>query len=179
VSAALVVRGDGGVISSDVPDFAEWVAARGDALARTAYMLCGDRDLAEDLAQTALVQVYRRWDRLDHSTALDAYARTVLVHAWSSWWRRVLRRETSSDRLPEGAAVDDDSVVRLDVLRALNALPKRQRAAVVLRYLDDLSEADTAAALGCSVGTVKSQTSRALVKLHDLLGAPYDPTPER
>lgn len=160
------------------PDFGDWVAARGDAVARTAFLLTGNAALAEDLTQTALVQVCRRWDRLDHSTGLDAYVRQVLVNCWRSWWRRALRHEMTVANLPEVASRDGiaDAALRLDVLRALAALPTRQRAAVVLRYFDDLSEAETATALGCSVGTVKSQTSRALDKLRKTLASHAETT---
>lgn len=160
-----------------VTDFGDWVAARGDALAKTAYLLTGDTTSAEDLTQSALLRLYRRWDRLDHSTSLDAYVRQVLVHCWRSSWRRSLTRLTTLTADPPDRATRDeiaDRALRLDLMRALSELPPRQRAAVVLRYFDDLTEAATAEALGCSVGTVKSQTARALEKLRHVMSEDRD-----
>jgi RNA polymerase sigma-70 factor (sigma-E family) len=147
-------------------NFAEFVAVRGQALHRTAYLLTSDWALAEDLVQTALARAYPRWNRIVGDDP-EAYMRRVLVNTWSSWWRRKWRGEVPTEALPERAATDAFAVSdRRDALRtALDRLPKRQRAIVVLRYHEDMSEAQVAHALGVSVGTVKSQASRALATL--------------
>jgi RNA polymerase sigma-70 factor (sigma-E family) len=150
-------------------DFDAFVAARSPSLLRTAYLLTGDPVLAEDLLQTALVKVWPAWGRIEG--APQTYVRRVLVNTYATWWRRRWNGEVPTGALPEqhgrGTAhaatgqVDD----RADLWDALGRLPKRQRAVVVLRFYEDLSEAETAAILQCSIGTVKSQTSRALAKL--------------
>lgn len=145
------------------PGFAEFVAARYEALARSAYLLTGDRGLAEDAVQSALVATLRIWDRIDTP---DAYVRTVLVRLIGRSARRRWRGELPSARLvelDEGAEVDLAAVV--DLRAALARLPLAQRAVLVLRFFDDLSEKQTADVLGCTVGTVKSRTSRALAAL--------------
>ena len=151
--------------SGRVP-FEAFVAGRGAALQRTAYLLTGDWALAEDLLQTALARAYPRWNRIVRDDA-EAYVRKVIVNTWSSWWRRKWRGETPTDELPERAAGDPYADVdRRDALRvALRRLPAKQRAVVVLRFHEDMSEGQVAAVLGISVGTVKSQTSKALTKL--------------
>jgi len=148
--------------------FAEFVAVRGQALQRTAYLLTSDWALAEDLVQTALARAYPRWNRIVADDP-EAYVRRIVVNTWSSWWRRRWRGEVPTEVLPEHAGTDDfASSDRQAALRtALDGLPKRQRAIVVLRYHEDMSEAQVAHALGVSVGTVKSQASRALAKLRD------------
>jgi len=148
--------------------FAEFVAARGQALQRTAYLLTSDWALAEDLLQTSLARAYPRWGGIVGDDP-EAYVRKILVNTWSSWWRRRWRGEVPTERLPEHAAADDfaTSDRRSALSAALDRLPKRQRAIVVLRYHEDMSEAQVAHALGVSVGTVKSQASRALAKLRD------------
>jgi len=148
--------------------FAEFVGARGQALQRTAYLLTSDWALAEDLVQTSLARAYPRWQWISGDDP-EAYVRRVLVNTWSSWWRRRWRGEVSTGELPEHAAPDAfASADRRGALRdALARLPKRQRAIVVLRYHEDMSEAQVADLLGISVGTVKSQASRALAKLRD------------
>jgi len=145
--------------------FTRWASERQQALLRTAVLLCGDHHRAEDLVQDALTKVALRWSRLRDQHP-DAYARQVMVRTNISWWRRRRRevvldvREGSATAGP-GAAVDRR--VLLD--HALARLTPRQRATVVLRFYDDLSERDTAEALGVSVGTVKSQTHVALARL--------------
>jgi RNA polymerase sigma-70 factor (sigma-E family) len=150
--------------------FDEFVRSRSGALLRSAYLLTTDRYAAEDLLQEVLERVYVRWRRIRF--APEAYARRTLVNQAISRWRYRRRRpeEPRSDRV-DGAADDHANgvVTRQLVLSALRELPPRQRAAVVLRYLDDLSEADTARLLGCSVGAVKSHTSRGLAKLRVLV----------
>ncbi len=148
-------------------DFEEFVAARSTALWRSAYLLTGDRHRAEDLLQTALVKAWRRWDRIARREAAEAYVRAALVSTYTDWWRRRWNGEVPTGELPEGAAASEEARVdeRRDVLAALALLPRGQRAVVVLRYFDDLTEAQTAEALGVSVGTVKSQAARALAAL--------------
>jgi RNA polymerase sigma-70 factor (sigma-E family) len=157
--------------------FEEFVAGRGQALQRFGYALTGDWALAEDLLQTALARAYPRWSRITRDDP-EAYVRKVMLNTWSSWWRRRWRGEVPSAQLPESAG--PDSFVAVDsrqVLRAaLAALPPGQRAVVVLRYHQDLSEAQVADLLGISVGTVKSQAAKALATLRrQAVLAPYGP----
>lgn len=154
-------------------DFRSYVAARSPALLRTAYALTGNRADAEDLLQTALTKTYLSWDRIREQEAVDGYVRRVVVNTRTSRWRRRRVDERPVGELPErragfDAAVDHD--LHDALWTALSGLPQRQRAMVVLRYYEDLSEAETAAVLGVSVGTVTSATSRALVKLRDSSG---------
>ena len=159
-------------------DFRTYVAARSPALLRTAYLLTGNRADAEDLLQTALAKTYLAWDRIREREAVDGYVRRVMVNTQTSWWRRRKVDEHPTGELPERSAGRDETA-DLDLhdalWTALATLPKRQRAMVVLRYYEDLSEAETARVLGVSVGTVKSTTSRALVKLRDTAGLREDP----
>jgi RNA polymerase sigma-70 factor (sigma-E family) len=161
-------------------DFRSYVAARSPALLRTAYLLTGQRADAEDLLQTALAKTYLSWDRIRDREALDGYVRRVLVNTHTSIWRRRKLDERPTDVLPERAGRDAtaDSDLHDALWAALAGLPRRQRATVVLRYYEDLSEAATAEVLGVSVGTVKSTTSRALTKLRTsalLTSGPDDP----
>jgi RNA polymerase sigma-70 factor (sigma-E family) len=166
---------------SDPPGFDEFVAARGPQLLRSAWLLTGDRHKAEDLVQTALGKCWPRWHRIADSGAgsHDAYVRRVMMTTYIAWWRRRWNGEVATGTLPEqaapvGAGELDRFVERHDLLRALAALPRGQRAVLVLRYFEDLTEVQVAEALDCSVGTVKSQSSRALATLrrspflHDL-----------
>ena len=156
----------------DVLDFAELVAARSAALFRMAFVVVGDHQLAQDLLQEALVKAYVAWPRLRDTTKAEAYVRRTIVTTAISWRRRRSFHEHPVDVVPD--AGDADQTERLAVYDALweqvRSLPPRQRAALVLRYYEDLSEADTAALMGCSVGTVKSQVSAALGKLRTLVG---------
>ena len=148
------------------------------ALLRTAYLLTGNRADAEDLLQTALAKTYLAWDRIREREALDGYVRRVMVNTHTSRWRRRKVAEYPTDALPErGAGRDatEDLALHDALWAALAGLPKRQRATLVLRYYEDLSEAETAAVLGVSVGTVKSTTSRALMKLRDSSALRDDP----
>ncbi|MFD0517414.1 SigE family RNA polymerase sigma factor [Paractinoplanes durhamensis] len=146
--------------------FVEYFAARAQPLRRLAYSLCGDWHTAEDLVQLAFVRLYRRWPSIRGET-VDAYARQVVVNAFLSH-RRARRRESLMADLPE-RAVGSDPADGLAVRRALAELAPRQRAAVVLRYLEDLPVAEVAALLGISEGTVKSQTSRAIQSMRGAL----------
>jgi RNA polymerase sigma-70 factor (sigma-E family) len=153
-------------------EFTEFVQGSYAGLYRTAYLLLGDPGLAEDLVQTALAKTYAAWPGVRDVQAAPGYARTTLVNTAASWFRRhSWRNEVPTTSLPDTAHDhEQDPSVRPAVLDALAALPPRQRAVVVLRFYEDLSVADTAHALGCSDGTVKSQTSKALDTLRRLLG---------
>lgn len=147
-------------------DFEEFVAASARSLRRTAYLLCGDWPRAEDATQDALVKLYVAWPRIRRRGAATAYAHRAVTTAVVDQARRPWRREVSTLTLPErGVDPMAPAERRLAVLSALEELPDRRRACVVLRYFADLSVADTAAALGIDQGTVKSQTARALDQL--------------
>ncbi len=146
-------------------DFDDFVAARSTALLRTAYLLTGDRGRAEDLLQASLTKAWLAWPRIEGHA--EPYVRKVLVNTYSSWWRRRWNGEHPADVLPDAGHPGhaDDSARSQDLWQALDRLPRRQRAVVVLRYFEDLTEAETARLLDCSVGTVKSQTAKAFAKL--------------
>ena len=151
-------------------DFRSYVTGRSAALLRTAYLLTGNRADAEDLLQTALAKTYLSWDRIRDREAVDGYVRRIMVNTQTSWWRRRKVDERPTDRLPDRSGGRDDTAdleLHDALWTALSALPKRQRAMVVLRYYEDLSEAETARVMGVSIGTVKSTTSRALSKLRE------------
>jgi RNA polymerase sigma-70 factor (ECF subfamily) len=152
-------------------EFREFVAARSAALLRTAYLLAGDWATAEDLLQTALTKTYLAWKRLGEIEAVEPYARRVLINTATSWWRRRWHGERPTEILPERAIPDEhDALLERDALwRHVQTLPARQRAVLVLRFYEDLSEAATAQLLGVSVGTVKSQCARALASLRQRL----------
>ncbi|WP_260726729.1 SigE family RNA polymerase sigma factor [Dactylosporangium roseum] len=154
-------------------DFREFVAQRSGALLRTAYLLAGDWATAEDLLQIALTKTYLAWKRLGHIDAVEPYARRVLVNTSTSWWRRRWHGERPTEVLPESPAADrlEETLERDALWRHVRALPNRQRAVLVLRFYEDQSEAETARLLGVSVGTVKSQASRALATLRQRLSA--------
>jgi len=151
------------------PDgFREFVAARSAALVRSAWLLTGDEGEAQDLVQTALAKTWSRWSRVARQDAPEAYVRRVMLSTFLTWKRRGSRREVPVDVVPERAVAADsfEAVgLRAPMYAALRDLPPRQRAVVVLRFFDDLTEAQTADVLGCSVGTVKSQAAKALTKL--------------
>lgn len=150
-------------------EFDTFVAARGDALWRTAWLLTGDAHRAEDLVQTALGKTWQRWNRIARPGAAEAYVRRVMFTTYVAWWRRKWNSEipTESSMLPDLA--DDAGAERValqrDMVAALVGLPRGQRAVVVLRYVEDLSETQTAELLGISIGTVKSQAARGLAAL--------------
>jgi RNA polymerase sigma-70 factor, ECF subfamily len=148
-------------------DFRDFVTARAAALQRTAYLLVGDWALAEDLVQTALVKTYLAWSRLGGIGAVESYARKVMVTTATSWWRRRWHAELSTAAPPDRSVADDTEACaeRDRVWRLVRALPPRQRAVLVLRYYEDLPEAEVARVLDLSVGTVKSHTARALTTL--------------
>ncbi|MEU8225550.1 SigE family RNA polymerase sigma factor [Kribbella sp. NPDC048915] len=142
--------------------FDRFVSARSPALLRTAYLLTRDHPLAEDLVQTALAKAWFHWSRIREDNP-EPYVRRILVTTYSSWWRRRWNGEVPTDELPDRPAPDREH--GLDLWAAIGRLPRRQRAVVVLRFYEDLSEAETARLMGSSVGTVKSQTAKALAKL--------------
>lgn len=151
-------------------EFTEFAAARQQAMYRHAYLLCGDPDSAQDLVQATLLKLYRAWPRVSRADNLAAYARTTMVRTYLDGQRR-WRRERAWHARPDGAAAPPSADLRLTLLAALAELPPRGRAAVVLRYWDDLSIEQTAEALGCGAGTVKGLCSRALAVLRERLGA--------
>lgn len=153
--------------------FADFMSARWSSLFRTAYLLTGNRHEAEDLLQTALARTFVRWRGIRDKGAADAYVRRAMLNHASRRWR-TRGREVTLERLPEpahdgGVGTSD---ARMLLWREIVKLPPRMRAALVLRYYEDLSEAATAAELGCSVGAVKSQTHHALRRLRAALGEP-------
>lgn len=159
-------------------DFADFVHRWSPALLRVAFLLTSDHGLAEDLLQTALMKTSRRWRHLADRDHAYGYVRKVLVTTHTSWHRRRRPAEVLIDQLPDTAdATSTGGSGGLgNALSALNELPPRMRAVIVLRFYEDLSEADTAAALGCSLGSVKSQSSRGLARLRDLLNTPTSST---
>ena len=151
--------------------FPEFVQARRHSLLRTARMLTGDQYMGEDLVQAALERVWPRWERIAERGDPYAYVRTVMLHLYTAWWRRAWRAEQPTSTLPDVVAAGDPFAatdLRDAFARLLSTLPPKQRAVLVLRFHDDLTEAATAEALGCSIGTVKSQTARALARLRFL-----------
>jgi RNA polymerase sigma-70 factor (sigma-E family) len=148
---------------ADESQFDAFVVDRSPALLRSAYLLVQDEGLAEDLLQTALTKAWFAWRRIEEP---EAYVRRVMVTTSASWWRRRWTGEspTEAPEPPRPAAADEPAHAQ-DLWVAIGHLPRRQRAVVVLRYLEDRTEADTAYLMGCSVGTVKSQCAKALAKL--------------
>jgi RNA polymerase sigma-70 factor (sigma-E family) len=145
--------------------FEEFVATASPRLLRTAFLLTRDAGHAEDLLQTALARAWRAWHRVNGDP--EPYVRRIIVNTHATWWRRRWRGEEPTGELPElpGEAPQDAVGDREWLWHALGRLPRRQRAVLVLRFYEDLTEAQVAALLGCSVGTVKSQASKALAKL--------------
>jgi len=160
-------------------EFIAFVEQRSSALIRVAYALTGDQRAAEDLVQGALAKAYARWSKI-HGDA-EPYVRRIIYNDRASGWRRPARQaELSVAELPERAAPgrhDHDVTLRITLRQALLSLPPRQRAVLVLRFLEDRTIEETAEVLGCRPGTVASQTSRALAKLRDLVPALDDELP--
>ncbi|MBS2537518.1 SigE family RNA polymerase sigma factor [Catenulispora sp. NF23] len=163
-----------------VDEFTEYATARQNHLLRTAYLLCSDWHGAQDLTQTALLNLCKAWNRASRADSVDAYAHKTLINAYIRGQRK-LRRErelrvealSGTERLNSATHDPDRPETRLALLSALDRLPARARAVVVLRFWEDLSVEATAAALDCSTGNVKSQSSRALAKLRVLLGEEF------
>ena len=152
-------------------DFESWLVAREPALQRLALLLTGDEHAAQDLVQTSLAKLYLAWDRLDDRDHIDAYARKILVNEHRTAWRRPWRRrEVVTDSPPDrGGPVVEYDGTRDAVWSFVASLPPRQRAVIVLRYYEQLTEAEIAEVLGVSPGTVKSQASRAIAALRTRL----------
>jgi RNA polymerase sigma-70 factor (sigma-E family) len=153
-------------------EFAEFVTRWSSALLRVAFLLTSDRGEAEDLLQTALLKTARHWSKLKDREAAYPYVRRVLVTTHTSWRRRRRVHEVLLDQLPDHPTSEPTAIEAGRALQALEQLPPRMRAVVVLRCYEGLSEAETAEALGCSVGSVKSQASRGLARLRGLLDQP-------
>jgi RNA polymerase sigma-70 factor (sigma-E family) len=151
------------------PDgFAAFVQTRSPSLLRSAWLLTGDWASAQDLVQVALSKTWQRWDHLIRRDEPEVYVRRVMFNTYATWRRRRWSGEIPTEALPELPVADaafDDLERRDALLTALASLPRRQRAVIVLRYFDDLTERQTAAVLGCAVGTVKSSTAKALAQL--------------
>jgi RNA polymerase sigma-70 factor (sigma-E family) len=165
----------------DEQEFARYFTARRDAVRRSAYLLCGDWHRADDLAQTAFVALHRRWHKIRDRAALDAYVRRTVVRAVIDESRRPWRRERFTGDVPEIAdtsggtpEIGDRVATRTTLVAALHKVPPRQRAVLVLRFLEGLDVSGAATVLGCSEGTVKSQTARGLDALRAHLGAAID-----
>jgi RNA polymerase sigma-70 factor (sigma-E family) len=151
--------------------FSEYVAAHAEQVRFTAYLLCGDWHEAEDLAQSAFVRLYLAWDRIDRTEPINAYVRKIVTRTYLNerrrLWRKLERLTSAPPEPPSELAPAPEQ--RMLVMSALAQVPRRQRAALVLRYWEDLSLAETADVLGCSVGNVKSQCARGLLRLRELL----------
>jgi RNA polymerase sigma-70 factor (sigma-E family) len=159
----------GGAVNAEA-GFAQFVEARQHALQRTAWLLTGDWAAAEDLVQTALVRSWPRWERIRRRDDPEIYVRRAMVNTWASWRRRRWWGERPSDAVPDVQAIGDvatEVAMRIAVQGALRSLTARQRAVLVLRVFDDLSEAQVAQVLDCAVGTVKSTMARAVAKLRE------------
>ncbi len=160
-------RSGADLAGADDRGFREYVATRSRALLRTAYLLTGNKADAEDLVQAALAKTYLAWDRIEDRGALDGYVRRAIVNTHISWWRRRRVEEYPTDEIPDQAVADHAiaSDLQETMRRAIDRLPDRMRTAVVLRYYEDMTEAEVADVLGVSLGTVKSTVSRAVAKL--------------
>jgi RNA polymerase sigma-70 factor (sigma-E family) len=160
------------VDESQSAQFRDYVAARQGSLFRSALLLTGHREDAEDLLQAALTKLATRWHTIQLDGSPDAYVRTIMYHQWISWWRRHRSgREYGLEAAGEVVAPGDlagDGVLRLALARVLSQLTPRQRAVVVLRFYEDLPESEVARLLGVSVGTVRSQVHRTLGRLREL-----------
>jgi RNA polymerase sigma-70 factor (sigma-E family) len=156
--------------------FREFAGAKTVQLRRTAYLLCGDWHLAEDLVQTTFIKLYRVWSRAHRSGPVDHYSRRILVRCWLDEqrkpWRRKEKRDGAVPELVDDRADPAAALLSDQLVAALVALTSRQRATVVLRFCSDLPIAEVAAVLGCSQGTVKSQTARALAALRAAVPQP-------
>ena len=151
--------------------FAAWSAMQAPSLHRFAYLMCGDWHDAEDLVQEALARAALHWSRIERTEHPDAYVRTILVNQCRSMRRRPWSRSVRAVADVERSVPDETEAIttRSELMAVLRRLPTRQRATVVLRYYEELSEAETAAVLGCSVGTVKNQTHKALRSLREAM----------
>ena len=152
--------------------FSAFVRSRGEHHLRVATLLTGDPDTAKDLVQASLLKLYQAWPRIDTSGEPDAYLRRIIVNTRRSWWRTRWRQEMPVSDVPDAAAGEDTAerhAVGALVRQALAQLPRKQRAVLVLRYCEDLPEAEVASLLGCSAGTVKTHAHRGLRALRESL----------
>jgi RNA polymerase sigma-70 factor (sigma-E family) len=158
-------------------EFTAYLHARQPSLLRTAYLLTGDRNHAEDVLQTSLAKLYLAWDKVRDRDSVEAYVRRIMVNENNSMWRRGWKkREFATEELPGREVRDQYDEGTNDALwQVVQTLPPKARAVVVLRYYEQMSEAETADVLGISVGTVKSQCSRALAALRDRVAADLNP----
>jgi RNA polymerase sigma-70 factor (sigma-E family) len=159
-------------VDSLAREFDAFVRARTPALLRSAYLLTGDQQLAEDLVQSAFALTHRAWRNLHATGNAEAYTRKTMYHLQVSRWRRRRVAESFTGELPDQAGAETDhadlTALRLSLRSALSRLTPKQRAVVVLRFFDDLTEAQAAEAMGVSIGTIKSQTAKALERLRVL-----------
>lgn len=158
---------------TNATEFAEFASAASPRLRRMAFLMCGNWHTAEDLTQTALAKVFASWPRVRRQEAVHAYTTRTLVNTYLADRRLRRNGEVLTDRLPDRPAGGPAPEDRIVVLDALATLPPRGRAVVILRYWADLNVEQAAAVLGCSPGTVKSQTARALSRLRDTLGSDW------
>lgn len=163
-------------MDAEAAAFDAFVRARMPALLRFAHALTGDPHTAADLVQDALERTGMRWSRLERQGDPEAYVRRAILNGRTSRWRKH-RRETLVDAVPERVTFPDPPRHDDELWRLLATLPQRQRAVIVLRYYEDLSEEQIAVTLGCAPGTVKSQASKGLAKLREAMGVPRPPTP--
>jgi len=162
-------------------EFTAYLQARQPSLLRTAYLLTGDRHTAEDVLQTSLAKLYLAWDKVRDRDSVDAYVRRIMVNENNSLWRRGWKkREHAAEVLPEPDPHHDEYDDGRDAAlwEVVQSLPPKARAVVVLRYYEQMSEAETADALGISLGTVKSQCSRAIAALRERVPADLHPGQE-
>jgi len=165
--------------SAEATAFTQFASARSASLFRTAYLIVGDHQLAQDLLQESLIKTYMAWPRLRDPSKAEGYTRKTIVTTAISWRRRRSFHERPTDLLPDTAVPDSGEVVttHASIVAQLRTQPPRQRAAIVLRYYEDLSEAQTAEVMGCSVGAVKSHVSTGLARLRQSLGQTFETTP--
>jgi RNA polymerase sigma-70 factor (sigma-E family) len=164
-TGASMERESPAAMSARDAEFEQYMAARQPSLLRTAYLLTGDRHSAEDLVQTSLAKLYLSWDKVQRRELVDGYVRRIMVNENNSLWRRAWKRkEVTTDTVPDYVGVADrhDHGERTALWEFVQTLPRKQRAVVVLRYYEDLTERQTAETLGCSLGTVKSQSHDAI-----------------
>lgn len=163
----------------DISAFSEFVESRSHALLRTAYLMVGDHQLAQDLVQEALVKTFMAWPRLRDPEKVDSYVRRTIVTTGISWRRRRSFQERPADLLPDALGPDhvETMATHRVLVEHLRGLPPRQRAAIVLRYYEDLTVAQTAEIMGCSEGAVKSHVSIGLGKLRERMGPDLDLEP--
>ncbi|WP_198667662.1 SigE family RNA polymerase sigma factor [Glycomyces dulcitolivorans] len=158
-------------------DFTEWAAAKSRMLLRSAYLLTGNWTTAEDLVQLTLTKTYLAWDKISSAESIDSYTKRILFNTNASWWRKRTNHERPTDYIREsgsdrGSDFTERGAIRDAMWRHVTALPKRQRAILVLRYYEHRTDAEIAEILGISVGTVKSQSSRALAGMRKRFESP-------